>query len=320
MQYLDGDAAAGEQLKYSALGHAVFAGVAIGFAKVAGGAFSKALNSERFGPAIQNLGKSTGSYFSDAFAGTPGGFEGAIRIINRVSSSSAKLISNFIGTFGSGFAKSLGNAYYNGGIEGVDNLLKFMEKYGETANRDFLTVTTKGADFGKVLDTYETLDDIAGKYSEDAMHYDFAEGKYTPQNEDALDLPDILKRIENAEKMYAEFRGMTDDVATVSNNTGWSIKDITTVKNHIFNDTVLKDEGYGLLDPDYEIAVAWERLLKGTYYESDVLLLEHELFEATYYNYFNPINGCTLREAHEFTTTYYDWAKLIKELMKGGGT
>ena len=52
--------------------------------------------------------------------------------------------------------------------------------------------------------------------------------------------------------------------------------------------------------------VAWERLLKCTYYESDILLLEHELFEATYYNYFNPINGCTLREAHEFTTTYYD--------------
>lgn len=58
---------------------------------------------------------------------------------------------------------------------------------------------------------------------------------------------------------------------------------------------------------DYEIAVAWERLLKGIYDESDILLLEHELFEATYYNYFNPINGCILREAHEFSQLIIIW-------------
>ncbi|MCI6559863.1 MAG: hypothetical protein MR434_00400 [Ruminococcus sp.] len=172
---------------------------------------------------------------------------------------------------------------------------------------------------GKALDTYKALDDIAGKYSDDVMHYGYNGGQYTPQNEDALDLSDILKRIDAAEKMYAEFRGMEDDIATIANNTRWSVEDIITVKNHVFNDTVLKDDGYGLLDPDYEIAVAWERLIEGNFYESDILLLEHELFEATYYNYFNPINGCTLREAHEFTSHFYDGAKLIKELMKGGG-
>lgn len=152
MQYLDGDETAGEQLKYSALGHAVFAGAAIGFTKVAGGAFSKALNSERFGPALQELGNSIGAYFSDAFAGTPGGFEAAIRLINRVSPSSAKLISGFIGKYGSGFAKSVGAAYYNGGIEGVEKLLadeqlidELLEN-GIKVTRDKVMWITKNAD------------------------------------------------------------------------------------------------------------------------------------------------------------------------------
>lgn len=113
------------------------------------------------------------------------------------------------------------------------------------------------------------------------MHYDFAEGKYKPKNEDALDVQDILKRNDIAEEMYYGFREMTDDVAKVANNTGWTVEDISTVKNHVFNDIVLKDEGYALLDPDYEIAVAWERLINGNFYEGDILLLKHELFEAT---------------------------------------
>lgn len=313
MQYLDGDAAAGEKLKYSALGHAVFAGAAIGFAKVAGGAFSKALQSERFGPALEKLGNSIGSYFSDAFAGTPGGFEGAVRLINRVSPSSAKAISGFIGKYGSGFAKSVGAAYFNGGIEGVDSLLTFMDKYGETANRDFLSVATKGANFGKALDTYEALDDIAVKYSEDAMHYDFADGEYIPDYK----LSEIDRIDQLGDQMYEEFRMTNDDIVEIANNTGWSVEDVTTVKNHVFNDVVLKDDGvYGTLDSYYEQALAWQRLIDGNYFKSDVLLLEHELFEATYYNHFHPINGCTLRDAHNFTTDYYDWDGLITEILE----
>lgn len=313
MQYLDGNTAAGEQFKYSALGHAVFAGAAIGFAKIAGGAFSKALNSQRFGPALQNLGNSIGSYFSDAFAGTPGGFEGTIRIINRVSPSSAKAISGFIGTYGNGFAKSVGAAYYNGGIEGVDSFLKFIDEYGETANGDFLSVITKGANFGEALDTYEALDEIAEKYSKEAMHYDFADGEYRPDYK--LSDIDIIDQLGN--QMYEEFRMTNDDIMEIANNTGWSVEDVTTVKNHVFNDVVLKDDGvYGTLDSYYEQAPAWQRLIDGNYFKSDVLLLEHELFEATYYNHFHPINDCTLRDVHEFTTNYYDWDGLITEILE----
>lgn len=318
MQYLDGDIVAGEQLKFSALGHAVFVGAAIGLAKLVGGGFSKALASKRFGPALQNLGNSIGGYFSDAFAGTPGGFEGAIRLINRVSPSSGKLISSFIGTFGSGFAKSLGCAYYNGGIEGVDSFLRLVEKYGETANQDFLLAALKGTNWSDTFETYDYLDQIAEKYSEETMHYEFGAGDYTPKDEDALELSEILKREGQAKTMYAKFRASTDDVASIAHNTGWTTEDIATVKNHLFLDSVLKDEGYGLLDPTYEIAVAWERLIAGNYYECDILLLRHELFEATYYNYFHSINGCTLRDAHNLTSLFYDWATFIKALAKGG--
>ena len=110
---------------------------------------------------------------------------------------------------------------------------------------------------------------------------------------------------------------LKDDITAIANNTGWSIEDVTTVKNHVFNDIVLKDDGvHGTLDSYYEQALVRQRLIDGNYYQSDILLLEHELFEATYYNHFHPINNCTLREAHDFTTNYYDWNSIITEILE----
>lgn len=54
-------------------------------------------------------------------------------------------------------------------------------------------------------------------------------------------------------------------------------------------------------------------------YNCDILLLEHDLFESTYYNYFHSINDCSLRYAHDFTLLYYDWTNLIRDLMIGDG-
>lgn len=59
------------------------------------------------------------------------------------------------------------------------------------------------------------------------------------------------------------------------------------------------DSGTSLLDPDYEIANAWQRLIDGEYYENDILLLKHELY------------NCTQREAHDATVLLYDWANSI---------
>lgn len=135
MRYLDGDMEAGEQLKYSALNHALTAGAVIGIGKIAGGAFAKAQASKMFGPAIQKLGTSIGSYFSNAFAGTPGGFEGAIRLLNRVSPTNAKLMASLIAKYGSGIAQRIGAAYYDGGISGVEKLLHDEELFDELLQR-----------------------------------------------------------------------------------------------------------------------------------------------------------------------------------------
>lgn len=62
-----------------------------------------------------------------------------------------------------------------------------------------------------------------------------------------------------------------------------------------------------LLDPDYEMANAWERLINGEYYENDILLLKHEIYESTYYD----LNNCKQREAYDATIKIYDWAVTI---------
>ncbi|NFG62879.1 hypothetical protein [Clostridium sp. CMCC3677] len=158
---------------------------------------------------------------------------------------------------------------------------------------------TKGA--GKALD------DVVKKYSDDIYKYNYKEGVYKPtevttRNYDKLD--------EIAEEMYDSFRGISDDVEKIANNTGWDIKDINQIKEHVFLDEVLKDSGMGRLDPDYEMAMAWERLCKGEFHDNDILLLKHELYESTYYR----INKSTQRQAHDITTEIFDWNRYVESL------
>ncbi|MBN1056056.1 hypothetical protein DVW05_11955, partial [Clostridium botulinum] len=153
----------------------------------------------------------------------------------------------------------------------------------------------------------EALDDIVNKYSDDIYKYSYKEGEYKPtevtiRNYDKLD--------EIAEEMYDSFRGISDDVEKIANNTGWDIKDINQVKEHVFLDEVLKDSDMGRLDPDYEMAMAWERLCKGEFYDNDILLLKHELYESTYYR----INKSTQRQAHDITTEIFDWNGYVESL------
>ena len=56
---------------------------------------------------------------------------------------------------------------------------------------------------------------------------------------------------------------------------------IAKIKNHVFIDeSHLLDKGIGRVDPDAEIASAWDRLLKGDFIPNDIKLLEHEYFES----------------------------------------
>ncbi len=93
-----------------------------------------------------------------------------------------------------------------------------------------------------------------------------------------------------AEKAYDSIRNSTDDVLKIAENTGFRPENIQKIKDHIFNDSVLKDRGldsgeiaeFGRFDADPRIANAWARLTNGTHSEEDIVLLKHEIAERKY--------------------------------------
>ncbi|MBC6310488.1 hypothetical protein HCJ66_13185 [Listeria sp. FSL L7-1582] len=91
-----------------------------------------------------------------------------------------------------------------------------------------------------------------------------------------------------AEEMYANFRAMgKQDIKSISSNTGVPEWRVERIKNHVFNNLHIKDSGIARFDPDFEIAQAWERLRLGTFKNSDLQLLDHEIFEAKFESIFN---------------------------------
>ncbi|WP_051542002.1 hypothetical protein [Clostridium lundense] len=196
-----------------------------------------------------------------------------------------------------------GGGYINSSPEETsyfkNQISKITGKGKSSSNKNINANNTKRA--------AKALDDIVNKYSDDIYKYNYKEGVYKPteittRNYDKLD--------EIAEEMYDSFREISDDVEKIANNIGWDIKDINQIKEHVFLDEVLKDSGMGRLDPDYEMAMAWERLCKGEFYDNDILLLKHELYESTYYR----MNKCTQRQAHDVTTEIFDWNGYVESL------
>ena len=123
------------------------------------------------------------------------------------------------------------------------------------------------------------------------------------------------KRTEAATTQYEKIRN-ADDIKAVAKSSGFTIKEIQTIKNHVFYDKHIKYEGkIEPFDPDYDMAVAWKRLVEGTPKERDILLLKHELLESKLEKEFN----LTAAEAHERANKTYAWDdKLLEELGEAG--
>ncbi|WP_342568241.1 T7SS effector LXG polymorphic toxin [Psychrobacillus sp. FSL K6-4046] len=101
-----------------------------------------------------------------------------------------------------------------------------------------------------------------------------------------------------AEEMYEKFRNLgTEDVNAIAKNTGFSVARIQRIKDHVFNNSHIKDYGVGRFDPDYELAQAWQRLIDGKQVDSDIQLLHHEIFESK----FEGIFQTNYRTAHDKT-------------------
>lgn len=107
-----------------------------------------------------------------------------------------------------------------------------------------------------------------------------------------------------------------NDIARIADSSGFSREDIIQIKRHIFYDKHKKYDGeYGLLVPDYDMAVAWKRLANGKPEERDIVLLNHELLESKLEKEYN----LTIAEAHATATKKYDWAsRLISDLGEKG--
>lgn len=116
-----------------------------------------------------------------------------------------------------------------------------------------------------------------------------------------------------ASKAYRKI-SRRNDVKTIARNSGFSEQDIKQIKRHIFYNKHQTYEGYKTLYPDYDMAVAWNRLYKGEQLERDILLLHHELLESTLEKKYN----LSIAEAHRRAKERYDWEqKLLEDLEEG---
>ena len=132
--------------------------------------------------------------------------------------------------------------------------------------------------------------------------------QYTPYDEN--DPRDIF-----AAKEYRKISRDNSDVKKIARNTDFTEKEVQQIKRHVFYNTHQKYDGYGMLTPDYDMAVAWKRLREGKPEERDILLLHHELLESTLEKEYN----LTISEAHKRAKKQFDWEKeLIKAVGEGG--
>jgi SPP1 gp7 family putative phage head morphogenesis protein len=119
------------------------------------------------------------------------------------------------------------------------------------------------------------------------------------------------RRETESEDYYNSIRKREDDILKISQNTNWSKKSITQIKNHIFNDKhILRNGEIGILDSDYDMSVAWQRLINGQYEQRDILLLKHEYIESIN----EKKDNLTNLQAHRIAEEKHNWyEKLIEE-------
>ena len=127
----------------------------------------------------------------------------------------------------------------------------------------------------------------------------------------------ILRRDDEAESYYDTMRSTNDDVRAIAKNVGWTEYSIVRIKQHVFLNKHILDDGIRRFDADYNMAVAWQRLINGDYLDRDIMLLKHEYLESVVEKKYN----LAYREAHDRATLKHDWnGALEKEAGEYGET
>ena len=104
-----------------------------------------------------------------------------------------------------------------------------------------------------------------------------------------------------------------EDIKKISKNTSFTENEILKIKNHLMREEHLFKNGEKRkFDVDIDIALAWQRLIKGeNILESDIILLNHELTELLYMKEHN----CPYEQAHAYAVQFYDWDKAINQFV-----
>lgn len=121
---------------------------------------------------------------------------------------------------------------------------------------------------------------------------------------------DYKRKEKHAKIYYESIRKRNDDITSIAKNTGININTIKKVKEHVFINKYNLAQGYTNFYPDYEMAVAWQRLIEGkNIKKSDIVLLHHERLESHLMNRYN----YTYETAHDITCRKYNYTKALKE-------
>ncbi|MBY6949847.1 hypothetical protein [Clostridium botulinum] len=121
---------------------------------------------------------------------------------------------------------------------------------------------------------------------------------------------DYKRKQKHADTYYESIRKRNDDVINISKNTGINKNTIQKVKEHVFINKYHLAQGYTNFYPDYEMSIAWQRLIQGrNIKKSDIVLLHHERLECYLMNRYN----YTYEVAHGITCKKYNYAKALKE-------
>lgn len=113
----------------------------------------------------------------------------------------------------------------------------------------------------------------------------------------------------HAKKYYGLVRSMTTDVEKIANTTGYSEKDIQSVKNYIFYDKHdLGEFGIKQFEPDYMMGESWRRLMDGKPEPHDLTLIHHEIMEKELIE-----KGISQDKAHIITSKKYNYEKEAAE-------
>lgn len=163
--------------------------------------------------------------------------------------------------------------------------------------------------------TRAARDPVTGKSVTVDGQLTYPEWKQQYVSTGARSVSQYQKDEKEAAKYYKKIRQRTDDVEKISLHTGFSKRFIQCVKSHIFFRKHLISGELSYFSADYDIAVAWQRLINGKPASRDLLLLRHEHLESAVERRYN----LTYEQAHALAERKYAWDTVVNQMFPEDG-